>query len=205
MAQANIQSSVRAKISKKRIPADIKQLCESKEFLAIPAVKDNMEVMWVKFKNNGGFYRNQMHVLEIKIGTSSHEYPFTSPHVKFLTPMFHTNVNGESICLSILKGKSNDNPEGWTEVYNLCSVVQAIFSLLESSNTGSPFNSEAAKVWTASKFGKLESQYIEAIDKYYFSHNYKTPIKLFDDRYTEDHDDVSILNKLNEEFSKVKL
>lgn len=183
---SNLQDAVRAKIAKKRLPSDIKQLCESKEFQAIPAVKDNMGVMWVKFKNSGGFYRNQTHILEIKIGTSAHEYPFTSPHVKFLTPMFHTNVNGESICLSILKGKSSNNPEGWTETYNLCSVVQAIFLLLECPNTSSPFNSDASKAWTASREGKLEDQYIEEIDKYYFAHNYKRPIAAFDARYAED-------------------
>jgi ubiquitin-protein ligase len=183
----DMQSIVRAKIAKKRLPSDIKQLCESKEFQAVHAVADNMSAMWVKFKNTGGFYRNQTHVLEIKIGTSAHEYPFTAPHVKFLTPMFHTNVKNESICLSILKEKSVNNPEGWSEVYNLSSVVQAIFLLLELPNTASPYNPDAAKVWITSKQGQLEEYFVGEIDKYYFSHNYQTVIDAFDARYAEDH------------------
>jgi len=178
------------------LPSDIKQLCENKEFQALPAIKDDMKVMWVKFKNTGGFYRNQTHILEMKIGTSAHEYPFTSPHVKFLTPMFHTNVNGESICLSILKGKSVDNPEGWTEAYNLCSVVQAIFLLLECPNTSSPFNSAASKAWTASQQGKLEDQYVKEVDAYYFSHDYKSPVARFDERYVEEYGIDIIVNNL---------
>lgn len=182
-----IKDTVRAKISKKRIPADIKQICESKEFLTVMAETNNMNVLWVKFHNKQGFYRNQTHVLEIKLNTSAHDYPFSAPHVKFLTPCFHTNVNGESICLSILKGKTSENPEGWTETYNLCSVVQAIFLLLECPNTGSPYNSDASRAWTECKQGKLEASYVEIIDKYYFSQNYQGAIDAFDRRFNEDH------------------
>ena len=183
----DIQAIVRAKIAKKRLPSDIKQLCESKDFQAIPAVADNMNALWVKFKNSGGFYRNQTHVIEIKIGTSAHEYPFTPPNVKFLTPIFHTNIKNGSICLSILKGKTNENPQGWTEAYNLCSIVQTIFSLLESSNPDSAFDPDASKAWVSTDGGKDEDKYISIIDEYYFKKDYKSVIDQFDQRYKEEH------------------
>jgi ubiquitin-protein ligase len=178
---SNVKDAVRAKITKKRLPSDIKQICESKDYHAILPNPDDMTVIWVKFKNAGGFYRNQTHVLEIKITTSenTHDYPFTAPHVKFLTPVFHTNINGPSICLSILKGKSADNPEGWTEIYNLCSVVQAIFLLLECPNTGSPWNKDAAVAWVDCKEGREEAAFVKIVDKYYFEHDYKTAIDSF--------------------------
>lgn len=194
---SNAKSNVKAKIIEKRIPKDIKQLLESKDFTAVTAIPDNMTCLWVKFKNVDGYYRNQTHVLEIKLDTAAHEYPFTAPNVKFLTPIFHTNVSEHgTICLSILKEKNVNNPEGWTEAYNFCSIIQAIFLLLECPNTASPFNSEASRAWTDSKQGKLEEQYIDVIDKYYMSHNYKNAINEFDRRYDEDYGSGSSVEKL---------
>lgn len=197
MNNTTMNDTVRAKIIKKRIPYDIRQLCESKEFQAVLAEPDNTSTILVKFENMGRYYKNQTHILEVKLGTSAHEYPFTAPNVKFLTPILHTNINIHgSICLSILKGKSIDNPEGWTEAYNLCSVIQSIFLLLECPNTASPFNSDASRLWTECKQGKLAEQYIASVDNYYFKNNYKAPLEMFENRYKEES--PALENKLQE-------
>lgn len=183
-----MQDIVRAKITKKRIPLDIKEICESKDFQAVLLNANDMNVIWVKFKNPGGFYRNQTHIIELKLNTSAHNYPFVSPNVKFVTNILHTNISVfGNICLSILKGKDPENPEGWTEAYSLCSVVQAIFLLLECPNTSSSLNHDAAHLWNSCKSGKLEEQYIDAVDKYYLEKNNKSAIDIFDARYAEDN------------------
>lgn len=182
----SVQASVRAKIIKKRIPQDVKKMLESKDFDAVLAEPGNMNVIWVRFKNAEGFYRNQMHVLEITLETTAHSYPFTSPNVRFLTPVFHTNIStAGSICLSILKGKSQYNTEGWTESYTLCSTVQSIFLLLENPNTESPFNSDASKAWMDCRQGLDAEKYMAIIDNYYSNQNYQKVLAAFENRYKE--------------------
>ncbi len=174
-------SNIQEKITSKRIAKDVKALCESKDFETILYEPDNMEVLWVKFKLGRGYYKNQTHVLEIKLSTSAHKYPITAPNVRFLTPCFHTNVNTQgSICLSILKENDPRNPEAWTIVCTLRAGVQAIFLLLDLPNTESPFNENASKAWTECNFGKDEERYTMIADQYYFSKGYKAVIEEFD-------------------------
>jgi len=185
-----LQARVRAKVTRTRLPKDIKQLFESKDYQAVLANKDNMGKIWIKFKMPGGFYRNQTHILEIKTETSNgtFDYPFTAPLVKFLTPMYHVNISYQgSICLSILKGKDHANPEGWTEACNLSGVIDAIMFLMDVPGVESPWNKEAAMSWMASNEGKNEDKFIKDADYNYFNGNYKTPIQEFDLRWAEDH------------------
>lgn len=190
-----LQAKVRAKITKTRLPKDVRALLESKEYQAVLAVQDHMGKIWVKFKMTGGFYRNQVHVLEIALDASNgtFDYPFTAPLVKFLTPMYHVNIsyNG-SICLSILKGKDKENPEGWTEACNLGGVISAIMLLMDVPGIESPWNKEAAATWMASSEGKNEAKFMKEADAYYFRENYRTAIEEFDLRYAEDNEVVSV-------------
>lgn len=186
-----LQAKVREKVTKIRLPKDVRSLLESKEYQVVPVIKDHMNKIWVKLKPDG-FYRNQTHILEIKLDTENNtfDYPFTAPLVKFLTPMYHVNISDQgSICLSILKGKTKDNPEGWTEACSLSGVIDAIRLLLDVPNVESPWNKEASATWMASNEGKNEAKFMKVADHYYLSGNYKTPIQEFDIRFVEDNVD----------------
>lgn len=68
-------------------------------------------------------------------------YPFDPPHVSFLTPCFHPNVDTQGgICLDILK-------EAWSAVYTTAQVLLSIQNLLGNPNNASPLNSQAAQLW----------------------------------------------------------
>lgn len=190
----NLQDRVREKITKTRMPKDIRALLENKEYQAVLTNKDHMGMIWVKLKMEGGFYRNQTHIIEIKLNASNgtFNYPFTAPLVRFLTPMYHVNVLGGSICLSILKGKADDNGEGWTEACTLVGVIDAIKLLLDVPGIESPWNKEAAVVWMSSNEGKNEAMFIKEADRYYFANNYATFIEEFDLRYAEDNSPCKI-------------
>lgn len=70
------------------------------------------------------------------------DYPNKPPKVKFLTQMFHPNIyNDGSICLDILSHQ-------WSPVYDVCSILTSIQSLLCDPNVNSPANNEAAQLYT---------------------------------------------------------
>lgn len=85
------------------------------------------------------------------------EFPSTYPHkppvVRFKTPCYHPNVDGEgNICLDILK-------ENWSSTYTVRSILLSIQSLLGEPNNDSPLNAEAAKYWN-------KDIYMEELDKF---------------------------------------
>ncbi|KAL0226769.1 hypothetical protein P9112_014093 [Eukaryota sp. TZLM1-RC] len=70
------------------------------------------------------------------------DYPYKPPVVKFVTPIFHPNVDLQgNICLDILK-------EEWTAAYDVRTILLSIQSLLGSPNNDSPLNNDAALLWS---------------------------------------------------------
>lgn len=63
-------------------------------------------------------------------------YPFDPPNVKFLTPIYHPNIDtGGRICLDTL----NKPPKGaWRPSLNIAKVLQSIQLLLSSPNPDDP-------------------------------------------------------------------
>ncbi len=45
-----LQAKVRAKVTKTRLPKDLKILLESKEYQTVLAVKDHVNKIWIKLK-----------------------------------------------------------------------------------------------------------------------------------------------------------
>lgn len=71
-----------------------------------------------------------------------HSYPFCAPVVKFITSIFHPNVDQfGNICLHILKEK-------WSALYDVRSILLSIQSLLGEPNNDSPMNAQAAALWS---------------------------------------------------------
>ncbi|CCD12661.1 unnamed protein product [Trypanosoma congolense IL3000] len=72
------------------------------------------------------------------------DYPMVPPVAKFITKVFHPNVNFDSgdVCLDILKNR-------WSPAWTIRSVCRAILSLLTDPDPSSPFNCDAGNLLRA--------------------------------------------------------
>ncbi len=80
-------------------------------------------------------------------------YPFSPPKIKFLTTVFHPNIDikGE-VCLGILSE--------WEAKYTMVTVFNALLSIFQEPNLDNPVNIVAAKLWPNKK------SYIEKMREY---------------------------------------
>lgn len=88
-------------------------------------------------------------------------YPYTAPSIKFVSPMWHPNVDmSGNICLDILKEK-------WSAIYNVQTILLSLQSLLGEPNNKSPLNAQAAQLWDTDpkEFSRLLLLRYEAIDE----------------------------------------
>ncbi|XP_020714475.1 ubiquitin-conjugating enzyme E2 T isoform X2 [Ceratitis capitata] len=94
----------------------------------------------------GSPYEDGIFNLDISFGT---QYPFQPPTFKFITPIYHPNIdNSGKICLDLLRMPPCGS---YNPAITLESILLSIQLLLASPNPDDPLNSEAADLYKANK------------------------------------------------------
>lgn len=99
--------------------------------------------------SEGGFFKCHLHFPK--------EYPLRPPRMKFITEIWHPNIekNGD-VCISILHEPGDDKwgyekaSERWLPVHTVETILISVISMLADPNDESPANVDAAKEWRES-------------------------------------------------------
>ncbi|KAG0425098.1 hypothetical protein HPB47_027728, partial [Ixodes persulcatus] len=94
----------------------------------------------------GGFFKAHLYFPK--------EYPLRPPKMKFITEIWHPNIdkNGD-VCISILHEPGDDKygyekaSERWLPVHTVETILISVISMLADPNDESPQNVDAAKEW----------------------------------------------------------
>ena len=100
----------------------------------------NLDLLKVQLiPNESTPYSGGVFELEISI---PERYPFEPPRVKFLTPIYHPNIDSAGrICLDILKPPPHGN---WKPAQNISSILRSIQLLLDDPNPDDSLMSDIA-------------------------------------------------------------
>lgn len=79
------------------------------------------------------------------------EYPMTPPKLRFLTKIYHPNVDKLGrICLDILKDK-------WSPALQIRTVLLSIQALMSAPNPDDPLDNNVAEVWKTNEQQALDT------------------------------------------------
>ncbi|KAL4660589.1 ubiquitin-conjugating enzyme E2 G1 isoform X1 [Arapaima gigas] len=92
------------------------------------------------------------------------DYPLRPPKMKFITEIWHPNVdkNGD-VCISILHEPGEDKygyekpEERWLPIHTVETIMISVISMLADPNGDSPANVDAAKEWREDRNASLFS------------------------------------------------
>jgi ubiquitin-protein ligase len=98
---------------------------------------------YIRFWVNQGSLEGQVHILELRFIWGSnvvYKYPKKPMMIRFVTPVYHTNISTTgSICLDVIKDSK------WSPMYSVETVYNSIIALMEDPNHSSPFNGTASR------------------------------------------------------------
>ncbi|KAJ3329180.1 Ubiquitin-conjugating enzyme E2 4 [Blyttiomyces sp. JEL0837] len=98
----------------------------------------------------GGIFRVQLEL--------SSDYPFKPPKVKFITKIYHPNVDDDgSICIGILK------PDVWKPSNKIAEICQSLCLILEMPIVEDAINTSVAEVYNTNrqKFDKTAQEWVK--------------------------------------------
>lgn len=97
-------------------------------------------------------YENGIFCVDIRFGEN---YPFSPPICKFLTRVYHPNIDKHgNICLDILKNN-------WTPAIGVSKLLVSICSLLDDPNPNDPLDADASELYKRdiTEFNRIAREY----------------------------------------------
>ncbi|XP_016373084.1 ubiquitin-conjugating enzyme E2 G1-like isoform X1 [Sinocyclocheilus rhinocerous] len=100
------------------------------------------------------------------------DYPLRPPKMKFITEIWHPNVdkNGD-VCISILHEPGEDKygyekpEERWLPIHTVETIMISVISMLADPNGDSPANVDAAKEWREDRHGEFKRKVARCVRK----------------------------------------
>jgi len=110
-------------------------------------VSDKNVMEWKVFIKGPEGSAYEGHCVEFQINALP-EYPFKAPELKFVTQMFHPNVNKDgTVCAEAF----HLDPSSWGPTLNMGHVIRQVQEALRAPSVDSPVNADAGEVFKKDK------------------------------------------------------